>query len=129
MKRQLPAMTEQVLRGNKESLALEVKADLNTVFDIARHHCERMDGSGYPDGLRGYEISFAARLVGLADVLDTLLNHNLTSPKQSVEKAGRLIRKSGIALFGSDVIACFEQRQSDIYELYLNYRQRVESWA
>lgn len=40
------------------------------VADVARHHHERMDGSGYPDGLKGNEISLAARIVSLASVVD-----------------------------------------------------------
>jgi len=38
--------------------------------DIARHHHERWDGSGYPDGLAGNDIPEAARIVSIADVFD-----------------------------------------------------------
>lgn len=41
-------------------------------YDIARHHHERWDGRGYPDGLRGGEISIWAQVVSLADVYDAL---------------------------------------------------------
>ncbi|MDP2795829.1 MAG: HD-GYP domain-containing protein [Sulfurisoma sp.] len=37
-----------------------------------RHHHERFDGSGYPDGLRGHDIPLAARIIAVADVLDAL---------------------------------------------------------
>ncbi len=40
---------------------------------IVRHHHERLDGSGYPDGLRGSDISLAAQIVGIADVYDALV--------------------------------------------------------
>ena len=40
--------------------------------DIARHHHERWDGRGYPDGLKGDEISLWAQVVSLADVYDAL---------------------------------------------------------
>ena len=40
--------------------------------DIARHHHERWDGRGYPDGLKGDEISIWAQIVSLADVYDAL---------------------------------------------------------
>lgn len=39
---------------------------------IALHHHEAMDGSGYPNGLRGQEIPLEARIVGVADVYDAL---------------------------------------------------------
>ena len=41
-------------------------------IDIARHHHEHFDGSGYPDGLAGNDIPLAARIVALADAYDTL---------------------------------------------------------
>jgi response regulator RpfG family c-di-GMP phosphodiesterase len=41
---------------------------------IARHHHERWDGGGYPDGLRGESIPLPARIVAVADVFDALLS-------------------------------------------------------
>ena len=41
-------------------------------YDIARHHHEKYDGKGYPDGLKGDEISIAAQIVSLVDVYDAL---------------------------------------------------------
>lgn len=40
--------------------------------DIARHHHERYDGKGYPDGLKGEEISLGARIVAVADAFDAM---------------------------------------------------------
>ncbi len=52
------------------------KDSYNYCYDICRHHHERWDGRGYPDGLKGDEISIAAQIVALADVYDAL-----TSPR------------------------------------------------
>jgi putative two-component system response regulator len=46
-----------------------------TVLPIIRHHHERFDGSGYPDGLRGDNIPLTARILQLADVYDALTTH------------------------------------------------------
>lgn len=43
-----------------------------TVLDVARHHHERWDGGGYPDGLAGDDIPLEARIVGVADTLDAM---------------------------------------------------------
>lgn len=43
--------------------------------DIARHHHERLDGSGYPEGLAGDAISPEARIVGVADVVEAMTSH------------------------------------------------------
>lgn len=49
---------------------------LGPVLDFVAHHHERLDGSGYPRGLRGEAISLGGRIVGAADVFDAL-----TSPR------------------------------------------------
>lgn len=45
---------------------------LRDVVPVVRHHHERMDGTGYPDGLVGFAIPLEARIVAVADVLDAL---------------------------------------------------------
>lgn len=56
-------------------------ADLpDVVADIALHHHERLDGSGYPDGLSGDQISRPARIVAVADVLDAMSSHRPYRP-------------------------------------------------
>ena len=44
----------------------------HSVADIVRHHHERFDGKGYPDGLQGQEISLGARIVAVADAFDAM---------------------------------------------------------
>lgn len=45
---------------------------LQRVRPIVRHHHERLDGSGYPDGLRGAEVPLLAQIIGVVDVFDAL---------------------------------------------------------
>jgi len=45
---------------------------LTQVRPIVRHHHERLDGSGYPDGLRGAEIPLLAQIIAVVDVFDAL---------------------------------------------------------
>ena len=45
---------------------------LRQVLPVIRHHHERMDGSGYPDGLRGEDIPLKARILQIADIYDAL---------------------------------------------------------
>jgi putative two-component system response regulator len=45
---------------------------LEPVLPVIRHHHERWDGSGYPDGLRGEEIPLLARILQVADIYDAL---------------------------------------------------------
>jgi putative two-component system response regulator len=57
-----------------ERLCGELRS-LKRVRGIVRHHHERLDGSGYPDGLRGDEIPVLAQIIGLVDVFDALTTH------------------------------------------------------
>ena len=47
---------------------------LRSVLPVIRHHHERWDGNGYPDGLRGTEIPLLARELQVADIFDALTN-------------------------------------------------------
>jgi putative nucleotidyltransferase with HDIG domain len=63
------------------------------VVDIVRHHHENYDGSGYPDGLKGDQISLRAQIVSLVDVFCALIEERPYRRALSVEEAVRLIEK------------------------------------
>jgi putative two-component system response regulator len=56
-------------------------------MQIARHHHERWDGSGYPDGLAGEAIPLAARLMAVADVYDALISRRPYKESMNHEQA------------------------------------------
>lgn len=62
-------MRSHTVRG--EEICRHLKS-LCTVLPIIRHHHERWDGSGYPDGLRGDQIPLLARVLQIADIYDAL---------------------------------------------------------
>ena len=57
------------------------------IADIIIQHHERMDGSGYPRGLSGDRISIEARIIGVADVVETMSSHRPYRPSMGIEKA------------------------------------------
>jgi putative nucleotidyltransferase with HDIG domain len=57
------------------------------VAEIVRQHHEKMDGSGYPRGLKGDEILMEARILVVADVLESLAFHRPYRPGHGIEKA------------------------------------------
>lgn len=71
------------------------------VAEIVRAHHERIDGRGYPDGLRGDEIPEAAKIIAVAEVYDTLTAHDTyRTPVSSFEALTELRRVSGTQLEG-----------------------------
>jgi putative two-component system response regulator len=62
-------MREHPVRG--ENMCKPLKS-LRRILPVIRHHHEKMDGSGYPDGLRGEDIPLKARILQVADIYDAL---------------------------------------------------------
>jgi putative two-component system response regulator len=65
---------------------------LRGVLPIIRHHHERWDGTGYPDGLRGEQIPLLARVLQMADIYDALTNPRPYKPAFTPAVALRTIR-------------------------------------
>jgi len=57
-----------------ERMCAPIKS-LRSILPVIRHHHEKMDGSGYPDGLKGEAIPLKARILQVADIYDALTTH------------------------------------------------------
>ena len=66
---------------------------LRPILPIIRHHHERMDGTGYPDGLSSDQIPLKARIVQVADVYDALTNDRPYREALSSEEALEILRQ------------------------------------
>ena len=76
---------------------LELVADIDFPGDISaiiRNHHERWDGNGYPDGLKGDAIPFAARILCVADVYDALTTTRSYRPGLTHARAAEIMRSS-----------------------------------
>jgi putative two-component system response regulator len=65
---------------------------LEAVKPIIRHHHERLDGSGYPDGLTGDDIPLVAQIIGIVDVYDAITSKRPYQGAHTVEQAGDILR-------------------------------------
>lgn len=78
-----------------------------TVEDAVLGHHERLDGSGYPRRLRGTQIPIAARLAGLVDTYDALLQERKYAPAMAAHDAIRLVNSLRGRKFDAAIVRTF----------------------
>ncbi len=81
----------------------------NYSYDICRHHHERWDGRGYPDGLAGDQISIWAQVVAVADVYDALTSERVYKKAFTHEKAIDMIVRGECGTFNPKLIKSFQE--------------------
>jgi len=92
----LTAEEWEIMKRHPEA-GLDLVADIDfpgDVRSIIRNHHERWDGTGYPDGLKGDEIPFAARILCVADVYDALTTARSYRDSLSHARAAEVMRSS-----------------------------------
>lgn len=94
----------------------------NMCYDICRHHHERYDGKGYPDGLRGEEISIEAQIVSLADVYDALVSERVYKSAFDKETAYKMICNGECGTFSEQILNCLSLSKEAI-ELFMESKQ------
>jgi putative two-component system response regulator len=82
-------------------------------IDIARHHHEHFDGSGYPDRLAGNDIPIAARIVALADTYDTLRSPSALGIALSHNAAVEMILKGAHGHFDPLLLQAFQEGEAE----------------
>ena len=84
---------------------------------VALHHHERVDGSGYPDGLRGEEISVEGRIVAIADVFDALTSARRYKRAMSIDEAREVMLEGRGQHFDAELLDLFFAQQAEIEEI------------
>lgn len=87
--------------------------------EITRHHHERWDASGYPDGLSGQAIPLSARLMAVADVYDALRSTRPYKKPFSHQAACELIEQGRGSHFDPVLIDAFQALETEIAEIAL----------
>ncbi len=79
------------------------------IADIVFQHHERMDGSGYPLGLKNDKILLEARIIAVADVVEAMSSHRPYRPALGIDNALEEINKNAGKLYDPDVVqACLK---------------------
>ncbi|MDR5696488.1 MAG: GAF domain-containing protein [Armatimonadota bacterium] len=107
--RRHPAIGERILQPVER---------LRNVARLVRHHQERWDGTGYPDGLAGDTIPLGARILATVDAYGAMIDRRPYKQARSHEEAVAELRRCAGTQFDPDVVAVFvdflqEQRSSD----------------
>jgi putative two-component system response regulator len=78
-------------------ICLPLVQSIGPALDVIRHHHEKLDGSSYPDGLKGAEISTIARVMSVVDIYDALVSDRPYRKAMPREKAFAILRQEAEA--------------------------------
>jgi HD-GYP domain-containing protein (c-di-GMP phosphodiesterase class II) len=98
------------------------------------HHHEKIDGSGYPLGLKGEDIPLGARIICIADVFDALTSDRVYRKAYDTEKALQIMEDDANMMFDAVLLKCFMRmiRQGKA-DLVINSKTRKDEmysiWA
>ncbi len=117
-------LTKRGLLTNKEREIMEAHPEegarivsglsgYEEVAKIIRSHHERLDGNGYPDGLRNGDIPFMARIVAVADTYDAITSNRSYHSISGCENALEAIRAERGSKFDSRIVSALESILSD----------------
>jgi putative nucleotidyltransferase with HDIG domain len=101
-------MKSHPVHGTEIVNEIDFLRDGNAV-EAVRHHHERMDGKGYPDGLAGTEIPLTARVVMVADAFDSMTSTRSYRPAKPVEPGMAELRKWQGVQFDAGVVDALER--------------------
>ncbi|WP_404328350.1 HD-GYP domain-containing protein [Mesobacillus maritimus] len=88
------------------------------ILDMVMYHHERYDGKGYPNGLKGEQIPFAARIMAVADSFDAMTSKRVYSQKMSIKDALLEIKNNKGTQFDPEIaevfLSLFETNELDL---------------
>lgn len=90
--------------GERICLSLKFARDM---LPIIRHHHERFDGKGYPDGLKGEKIPLMARIVAVADAFDAMTSDRPYRPGMTVDEALNVLGEGAGFQWDAELVAVF----------------------
>jgi putative nucleotidyltransferase with HDIG domain len=86
---------------------------LSDIVDVVRHHHERCDGAGYPDGLVGERISTPARILAIADAYDAMTSDRAYRPRMTDAQAREELHRVADSQLDGDLVRQFTAMLSE----------------
>ena len=112
-------LVKRILTGVEEEQFVKIAEN------VAHYHHEKVDGSGYPKGLKGKEIPVEARIMAIADVFDALVSKRCYKEAFSYDKAFEIIQNDAGTHFDADLVKVFVGCRERL-ELYYDAERRKE---
>jgi len=110
----------ELIKGHPQS-SYDVLKDVEfpwPVAEVALQHHERIDGSGYPQGLKGEAILLEARIMAVADVIEAMSSHRPYRPGLGIEAALAEIERGRGSAYDADIAdACLRLFREKHYEV------------
>lgn len=85
--------------------------------DIVYHHHEKYDGTGYPEKLKGEEISIISRIMALIDVYDALANPRVYKPAMPYKEVEEFIKDQSGRMFDPKIVNIFEMVKDELKQI------------
>jgi putative nucleotidyltransferase with HDIG domain len=118
-----------IVKGHPE-VAYEIlrKVDFPwPVAEIVLQHHERMDGSGYPKGLKGEQILLEARILAVADVVEAMSSHRPYRPSLGIHAALQEIQEKSGQLYDQEIVnSCVRQFELNGFQFDENSTKNIE---
>lgn len=108
-------IVKDVLTGVEDERFVEV------AVNVAHYHHEKVNGKGYPDGLKGEEIPIEARIMALADVFDALVSKRCYKEAFSYDKAFSIIEQDAGTHFDERLAGIFLKCRPQLEKFYNQY--------
>lgn len=104
---------------------LEPLSGMHNLIDYVRHHHERYDGKGYPDGLAGEEISLGARILCVADSFDAMVSDRPYRRSMSIEEAFAELERCAGSQFDPGITEVFINLMRNKMSIKYNYKIEI----
>lgn len=87
------------------SLLMQITSSESIIAKAVLQHHERLNGSGYPFGLHGEDIAHIAKIIAVADVIDTMVSPQVYRPALSIDEALQEVKQNSGLLYDFKVVA------------------------
>jgi putative nucleotidyltransferase with HDIG domain len=101
---------------------LEPLSSTDNLIDYVIHHHERFDGKGYPDGLRGEEISIGARILCVVDCFDAMVSERPYRRSMTIEEAVLELKRCSGSQFDPEIVQIFVNAMSNKMSIKYDYK-------